>query len=103
MACLTDVLGNLDRLYPEAVLHAAHPWSSTSTAAVTSDDESPEGLAYLLEIDLAQQVIDVWSTWREGRQPTNLEKCLAIIYYAEHDTYLPIETADPMLRARRHV
>jgi len=89
----SDLLSSLDELDPEAVLHATQPWSSTSTAAVTSDDDAPEGMGYLPEVNLAQQAVSVWSTWRERRQPTDLEKCHAIIYYAENDTYLPVDIA----------
>jgi hypothetical protein len=35
--------------------------------------------------------VEVWSTWRDGATPTADEATLAIIYYAEHDAYQPVE------------
>ena len=46
-------------------------------------------MRYLLEVFLAKEVVEVWSKWRNGRNPTALDKCAAVIYYAENDAYLP--------------
>ena len=46
-------------------------------------------MSYLLEVSLAKEVVQVWSEWRDGRRPTAIDKCEAVIYYAEHDAYLP--------------
>ncbi|MCT9094228.1 hypothetical protein N4G70_36115 [Streptomyces sp. ASQP_92] len=88
MPSLLDVLQSLDDQPREATIFAARPWAATSDAAVRMDDEPPHGLAYLLEVELAQGVLDVWSSWREGTKPTPEQKCQAVIHYAEHDSYM---------------
>lgn len=97
MTTLQQLLGELGSLSDEETLFAAQPWSPSSTA-VSLEEDSPEaddaqarGLAYLLEVGLAKDVVDVWSQWRDGRAPTPSEAVEAVIYYAVHDTYLPVE------------
>lgn len=53
--------------------------------------QTPEGMKYLLEVELAKEVIQVWKSWRNGREPSPLEKYQAVLYYAENDAYLPVE------------
>ncbi len=48
-------------------------------------------LSYVLMVDLANDAIEVWSEWRSGRQPSPAEKFAAVMHYARHDAYLPIE------------
>ena len=50
--------------------------------------QTPEGMKYLLEVELAREVIQVWKAWRKGKEPSPHEKYLAVLYYAEHDAYL---------------
>ena len=50
----------------------------------------PGGLAYLLEVAVAHDVLRVWSSWRDGRQPTPEQAANAIIYYAQQDAYQPV-------------
>jgi hypothetical protein len=45
------------------------------------------GHHYLLEVDLAIDVLEVWSAWRDGATPTAEEAALAVIYYGDHDSY----------------
>jgi hypothetical protein len=52
---------------------------------------SAQGMEYLLEVVLARDVVRVWSQWRDGRVPTLEEKVAAIVYYAKHDAFLPVE------------
>jgi len=52
---------------------------------------APSGMRYLLEVSLARETIKVWSEWRGGRVPSPEEKAEAVIYYAEHDAYIPAE------------
>jgi hypothetical protein len=86
---LIEVLDRLDEVPDDATLHATKPWSSASPTAVSDDDCPPTGFAYLLEVGLAHEVIAVWSRWREGAQPTGLQKCEAVLFYAAQDAYLP--------------
>jgi len=41
----------------------------------------------MLEADLVEAVIEVWSEPREGRTPTLAEAVGAVIWYSEHDAY----------------
>jgi hypothetical protein len=38
-----------------------------------------------------KEVLQVWTRWRDGRTPTDDEACEAVVHYAEHDAYLPVE------------
>lgn len=88
MPSLLDVLQSLNDQPAEATIFAARPWTPTSVAAVEVLDEPPHGLAYLLEVELAKEVLAVWSSWRHGAEPNAQQKCQAVIHYAEHDSYL---------------
>jgi len=63
------------------------------TPAVAAMDASaaPAGMRYLLEVDLAKEAITVWSHWRGRRAPTLREKVDAVLYYASHDAFAPVE------------
>jgi len=50
--------------------------------------QTPEGMKYLLEVELAKEVIQVWRDWRNGKEPSPLEKYQAVLYYEENDAYL---------------
>jgi hypothetical protein len=95
MATLRDILHRLAEFDDELTLYAAKPWTADSPAIATLEPESgavpteAAGMDYLLEISLAKSVLDVWKDWRHGREPSDEERCEAIIYYAEHDAYLP--------------
>ena len=58
-----------------------------------SDDGEPPasaaGMDYLLEVDLARDVVRVWSEWRNGISPTTDQKVEAVLYYAQHDAFQP--------------
>lgn len=58
---------------------------------VPDGGKTPDGLQYLLEVYLVKEVLDVWSNWRNGKEPTNRDKLDAIEYFVEHDAYLPPE------------
>jgi hypothetical protein len=87
---LLDLLQSLDDQPAEAVIYVAKPWTAAADAAVAAFDAPPPNLAYLLEVELAKDVLGVWSSWRNGARPDGSEKCQAVIYYAEHDAYLPV-------------
>jgi hypothetical protein len=48
-------------------------------------------MRYLLEVELARQAIVTWSGWRAGRVPGSDDKAEAVVYYAEHDAFMPVE------------
>jgi len=53
-------------------------------------NRKPVGYAYLLEVSLARGVLDVWASWRNGKQPTPEQAARAVIYYSQHDAYEPV-------------
>lgn len=55
-----------------------------------AEGKGPAGLTYLLEVSLARDVLDVWTSWRNGAQPSPEEAARAVIYYAQHDAYEPV-------------
>jgi hypothetical protein len=61
-------------------------WLPTSQVALhrnlSEGDLPPEldGMAYMLEVDLAKEVVDVWRDWHQGKEPTLDGKCAAVIY-----------------------
>lgn len=88
---LEDVLSRPHDLPVDAVVYAVRPWSARTDAEVSDGDEPPVGHEYLLEVGVVLDVVEVWSAWRGGRLPTPGEAAEAVIHYAEHDAYLPVD------------
>ncbi|MDA8016721.1 MAG: hypothetical protein MPN21_04660 [Thermoanaerobaculia bacterium] len=67
---------------------------SAAVVALEPEDGSlpngAENLHYLLEVDLAKEVAEVWSAWRNGQRPTTEELCEAIVFYSRNDAYPPV-------------
>ena len=92
-----ELIGRLDELDDELTLYASGGWRATAAspavAALEPQDGSlpaeADGMEYLLEVAIAREVVEVWSAWRDGREPTTADKCEAILHYARHDAYLP--------------
>ncbi len=64
-------------------------------ARETDDGELPLealGMDYLLEVDIAQDAIHLWTQWRNGKLPSDEERLMAVLYYARNDAYLPEES-----------
>jgi hypothetical protein len=76
-----------DGFSPGPTIYGARPWTLDGDA---DGGTTESGYHYLLEVDLALEVIEVWSDWRGGTTPTPEEAALAIIYYAKHDAYQPL-------------
>ena len=91
MATLEEVLDDLTVGEAEETIYAAQPWTATSEALIALDESSdvPAGLAYMLEVDLAIEAIEVWEQWR-GRVASVSDRCRAVIHYATHDAYLEV-------------
>jgi len=76
-------------------IFARRPWTPDSDAVVLREHAvnyvapSAPDYRYLLEVDLAKEVIEVWSAWRGGTLPSPAEAAQAVIHYAEHDAYQP--------------
>jgi hypothetical protein len=75
---LLDVIATLDALPAddpcdvEPTIFARRPWTVHAEAVVLNEDAvssvaaSAPDFAYLLEVDLAKDVIRAWSEWRDG-------------------------------------
>jgi hypothetical protein len=94
---LGTLIERLDDLDGEHTIYAVRgpdrDASSPAVAALEPDDGSlpagAEGMAYVLEVADAREVLDVWSQWRDGREPTPDERVCAILYYARNDAHVP--------------
>jgi hypothetical protein len=73
------------------------PDTEAVVAPALEDDSTwweERGLSYVLEVDLAKEVIEVWRQDRDGADPSTAQACAAVIHYAVNDAYLEIG-ADP--------
>jgi hypothetical protein len=94
---LAELLDRASELDDELTIYAGGgpdaTASSRAVAAAEPEDGSvppdAEGLEYLLEADQAKEVIDVWSEWRDGAQPSTQDRVEAVTYYAKNDAFLP--------------
>jgi hypothetical protein len=88
---LVDVVTTLASAGPGATIYAFPPFTPELEAAEDDESRGSADLAYLLEAEGARDLLAVWSAWRAGRPPTAEEVVKAVIYYAERDTYEPVE------------
>jgi hypothetical protein len=78
-------------------VYAQRPWTLSADAVVLRGADLPAGLTtasghhYLLEVALALEAVEVWSEWRDGAVPTPEQATAAVIHYAEHDAYEPVQ------------
>jgi hypothetical protein len=63
-----------------------------------TEPPGPDGTVYFLEVSLAQEAIDVYRDWNGRPDPSLEESLAAVIYYREHDAYLPPVGADAGLQ-----
>lgn len=107
---MADVIMKIDQLDDQLWLFMSYDKlvSSTTLVALVHDDlvtlmdegEIPPAISRLYETNMcylkldmrtAKEVLSVWSHWRDGREATISEACEAIVFYAEHDAYLPVD------------
>ena len=70
----------------------------SSKACVCPSDETgsficpqdPE-LSYVLTVQHAKEAVEVWSEWRDGRLPNREQKYAAVMFYARHDAWMPVD------------
>lgn len=86
---LLDVAQNLLTLDPELTIYAAKPWTPESAAMLAEQDERPgysaapkAGMAYFIEVDLAQEFLDYWI---KRDKPSARQICERLIEYATND------------------
>jgi very-short-patch-repair endonuclease len=95
---LIDVLDNIDQFDDDSVIFIpkdSKPDEDTQAMVrkiIVIDESSgiqtPERMKYLLEVELAKEVIQVWRDWRNGEEPSPSQKYQAVLYYAENDAYI---------------
>ncbi len=96
---LKEIVNRLDEFDDETYIFTQMPDPTGESKAILVpfrkiDDERvdlPFEMIYLLEVEIAKDVIKAWSFMRDGRIPSLEEKVQAIIFYAKNDAYLPIE------------
>ncbi len=89
---LLEVIERIKDLDPSTTIYASEPWSAHSLAVVAhepSDGGLPaqareRGLSYFLEVFLACEFLDGWSS-EENEGASEIEKCHRLIQYALND------------------
>ena len=104
-ATLIEVIDRLDevdcsdRFAPPCIYAVGGPHARPDAPSLVcpTDEEGslkcPEDstLSYVLMVKQAQACIRVWSAWRGGRTPTRQDKFAAVMYYSQHDAWLPLQ------------
>lgn len=91
---LEDLHSGEGRFDVGPAIFARPPWTPDSEAVVLREDviesRTASGFRLVLEVAVAREVVEVWSAWRGGREPSPDEAAAAVIHYAENDAYLPV-------------
>ncbi|WP_162907092.1 hypothetical protein [Allorhizocola rhizosphaerae] len=91
------LVDSIDDISDELVVFVAEGSEVNASSPIKlvdeDEEEPPPGMRYLLEASIAKEVLQVWSAWRDGRIPSQDEACQAIVHYAKHDAYIPVELA----------
>jgi hypothetical protein len=90
---LREVIALLDELGADETIYAESATGSAEAVVALEPEDAvaAPGLPYLLEVAAAREAIEVWQAWRPDRSPTLEDKVAAVVYYAEHDAWLPLE------------
>jgi hypothetical protein len=93
---LEQLVRELGEFGDELVLFAPAGSAVTSQTSIYLIDEEaeepPAGTDYLLEVRTLKNVLKVWSAWRNGAKPTTEQACEAVLWYADHDAYQPVDS-----------
>ncbi|MEO5680449.1 MAG: hypothetical protein ABIS47_12365 [Acidimicrobiales bacterium] len=82
-------------------IFAQQPWGPHSAAVVLAEQErggrapSMPSYAHLLSVEVAAEVLAVWSTRRAGMVPSPDQAVEALIHYAAHHAHLPVTCEHP--------
>lgn len=97
---LLDVAKQLDAISDEMTIYGQKmegAWRPDSPVQLVyvdpeadEDPEPPEGMRYVLEIDLCKKVVEAYIDHSGNKTPSDLEKAQAIAYYAQYNCYLPV-------------
>lgn len=95
MTTLATLLSSIESYDIDGVVYAEQSWSPLSAAVCvlepTGVRSAAPTLEYLLEVELVLDVRAVWSAWRRGKIPTDLELTEAVIHHARFDAHLPVD------------
>ncbi|MEV7168179.1 hypothetical protein AB0O18_00640 [Streptomyces sp. NPDC093224] len=97
MVTLESVLGSIYDIDDELIIYVPQAGhlsltSNVELLSLAAVEDVDQNLRYFLEVQLARDVIETWSEWRNGTIPTVEEMFAAISYYAEWDSYIPVES-----------
>lgn len=104
MASLIEVIDQLDaaidtdRFTPPCIFAEGGPDATPDARALVCDgnQDGPfvcpqnSALTYVLDVDLAKDCVVGWSLDRGGRRPTATDKFAAVMDYARHYSWLPL-------------
>lgn len=94
---LREILSSIDSFSNDLIIYARKDteWDLDAEAVLVPMEElelstgDDEDMTYFLEVEIAKEAIDVWRSWRQGKEPGLSERVEAILYYAENDAYTP--------------
>jgi len=102
---ILDICKQLDQLDDDGVIYARRvdgefvpaseavvvtvPLEQVQTSAADIAARHCPGFDYCLEIFIARDAVEVWSRWRDGQQPTSVERADAVCYKANNDAWGP--------------
>jgi hypothetical protein len=92
---LADVLLDIEHIDDDLTIYreSGQPIGPSIRVALVDEeaDGEPKGMSYMLEVHLVRDVLRVWKSWRNNREPNIEEACVAIDFYSTHDTFQPVE------------
>jgi hypothetical protein len=88
---LKDALLQLDDVNREMLICAKRPWTEDADCVVVAPDDrlgvptkiEKAGYEYVIDVPTAKEVLEVFG----DRVPTETERVVLILHYAEHDAY----------------
>jgi hypothetical protein len=87
---LIDAVQQLESIDGDSAIYARQPWTPSSEArlAVEGSEEEKqtkaEGLRYFLEVFIAKEVLEDWSSTLK-QSPSDEQSCARLIEYATND------------------
>jgi hypothetical protein len=93
-----DEVDDSDRYASPVIFAEGGPDASPSARTVVcpGDEEGtlicPQdpALSEVLMVQLAKEAIEVWSAWRGGKKPSRQDKFAAVMFYSQHDAFIPV-------------
>lgn len=89
-----DEVDDDDRFEVGPAIFAQPPFTPDSEAVFLREDflesRTRPGFRMVLDVLTAREAVSVWSKWRGDQVPSADDATAAVIYYANHDAYLPV-------------